>query len=655
MTKNISAVYRDAFISSPLYRHYLMRHLASDSAGCPSVADKVQNTAANPVPDDSVYIFTDGGQSQSLTLGSPLTTRRPRDDGFYNISRKGVRRGLLGAAGSRSCFCGFQEVTRGNNTSVVQWCSVPREIVAYFNTSQSASLQLTENVIWFKNVVINQQGGFFKMDQNFMVQRTLRQTWQAASWRCPEMDPSDHWGIIRNATAWILSKEGTSIPANDLLETGYGGLRVGTIPWVLEESRKKITPAARVGTMNPYDGGTLTGQSRCQSNNATMRPESLAGLFVDDLFPAAQGVVDSAPVSHCMRYALEVARVNVIAILTGTNTTREQIMTQQSAAARMWRQKCAAQVRLLGMCVTTKALDVKGGVLSKQPSQCPFRLAPGAVYSNSQGYITPGCLVYAYASSNLQRATLHDPCRFHACSVLVSLRIKEDLVDQPRTYVPFNPVNLVDPYEVRGVWPSVLEGNKNNQTVSDVQRYERFLASVQKWYDDMDRDLPGGIVDVSLFQRSLLDEETGTGVGSPYVFFSSSVLQAPALKSTTTTTTTRCDMMQDWYPDHFEYPLAYHPTTPCMSEDTSYRTFDRSFSMNYATNKMEYHPLSMRDMDFVHTHFGAEGLCRTTNVAMDMMVSLLAFSVCLTLSQEPWSKSRNMMLHTCSQEPYRLS
>ena len=76
---------------------------------------------------------------------------------------------------------------------------------------------------------------------------------------------------------------------------------------------------------------------------------------------------------------------------------------------------------------------------------------------------------------------------------------------------------------------------------------------------------------------------------------------------------------QDWYPEHFEYPVGYHPTTPCAQSETSYRTFDRSFYYDHLTHSMIYEPLAMRHPDYVHTHFGAEGLCRTSNVGLDMM------------------------------------
>lgn len=83
---------------------------------------------------------------------------------------------------------------------------------------------------------------------------------------------------------------------------------------------------------------------------------------------------------------------------------------------------------------------------------------------------------------------------------------------------------------------------------------------------------------------------------------------------------TQTPVPQDWYPEHFEYPVAYHPTAPCSRGDTAYRTFDRSFSYDATTHSMVYEPLAMRDMDYVHTNLGAEGLCRTSNIGLDMQV-----------------------------------
>lgn len=39
---------------------------------------------------------------------------------------------------------------------------------------------------------------------------------------------------------------------------------------------------------------------------------------------------------------------------------------------------------------------------------------------------------------------------------------------------------------------------------------------------------------------------------------------------------------------------------------------------------MAYEPLAMRDINYVHTHMGAEGLCRAGTVGLDMQVRVAA-------------------------------
>jgi hypothetical protein len=83
---------------------------------------------------------------------------------------------------------------------------------------------------------------------------------------------------------------------------------------------------------------------------------------------------------------------------------------------------------------------------------------------------------------------------------------------------------------------------------------------VKDWYDDLAKELPGRITDTSLFRRSLINEETMSGVGSPN---SNGAQTGRPLGTSTEESTRHCDMMQDWWPDHYEYPVAYHPTAPC--------------------------------------------------------------------------------------------
>lgn len=44
----------------------------------------------------------------------------------------------------------------------------------------------------------------------------------------------------------------------------------------------------------------------------TFDASSVAKEVVDDLFPAAQGVHESAPVSFCLRYAIEFSRLRML-------------------------------------------------------------------------------------------------------------------------------------------------------------------------------------------------------------------------------------------------------------------------------------------------------------------------------------------------------
>lgn len=246
---------RSAYDASPFYRHYAMRHLASDSAGCPSVAKGVQDS--NTVPPGSAYSFRQDAES-ALSGSAPLTEGSLL--GQLNISRKGIRYGLLGASGRHTCFCGF--VAAEVVAPLLHPCVLPTVILEHL--SGFAGEKETADVKYLRQVIVSEQKGTFSLAQNERVQRTLSLLWVTAPapWPCPEMQVADHWGIVRDSAAWVLSREGATLRANDLLETGYGGLRAGTVQYVLSEAAAKITPKHRVGTMNPSDGGTLTGQTR---------------------------------------------------------------------------------------------------------------------------------------------------------------------------------------------------------------------------------------------------------------------------------------------------------------------------------------------------------------------------------------------------------
>ena len=101
---------------------------------------------------------------------------------------------------------------------------------------------------------------------------------------------------------------------------GRAGLRMGNIKTLRRQAQTTggVWPTERVDKLLPGDDGRATGVAlgRCSDNilrsfNAT----SVAKEVVDDLFPVAQGIHESAPASFCLRYAIEFSRLRVLAAI----------------------------------------------------------------------------------------------------------------------------------------------------------------------------------------------------------------------------------------------------------------------------------------------------------------------------------------------------
>ena len=80
-------------------------------------------------------------------------------------------------------------------------------------------------------------------------------------------------------------------------------------------------------------------------------------------------------------------------------------------------------------------------------------------------------------------------------------------------------------------------------------------------------------------------------------------------------------MIADWWPDEWDYPVGYHVTVPCEADDAAYRSFHQAFVYDGVDSGgvpvMRYEQDLVRDGDLVDTNFGGNGLCRTTNYAME--------------------------------------
>ena len=91
---------------------------------------------------------------------------------------------------------------------------------------------------------------------------------------------------------------------NEILTEGVSGFRKGNTEWLFDEQVNIINQKTRI---DPTETSAKNAALQCQKS---LDP-SIADHFVDDLFPAAQGVRQSMPQTYCTRYGIELARLTV--------------------------------------------------------------------------------------------------------------------------------------------------------------------------------------------------------------------------------------------------------------------------------------------------------------------------------------------------------
>ena len=192
------------------------------------------------------------------------------------------------------------------------------------------------------------------------------------SWPCPNLDVSDHWGMLPNQGAWAASGTPNTTGVMDWVVTrGASGIRAGS--WD-SNFRPGLDPSQRVAKPHPLN---------CQPS-----PQSLVDHFVDDMFPAAQGVRQSAPISYCLRFSIELAR---LAAYEQANLVLA--VADQTTTVATWRKRCELKLEQVAMCQVYGVYGITGTAQG-----CPFSVNPTFTVS-----ITPGCLV-AWGGK------LWDPC-----------------------------------------------------------------------------------------------------------------------------------------------------------------------------------------------------------------------------------------------------
>jgi hypothetical protein len=499
----------ESYKASPIYWHYNVRHTPSQSEVCRRTA---------PRPPLKAATFKVGSSNAARQFGFSAMT--------------------LGGLGGADCFCGWWDAETA--------CRIPDAVCA-------ALVQ----IVGFTRICLHQQQAYNASDHAFVLSslRTLLARQPNTDIPCPLLQISDHWGFLDTS-------DGRPWPdvTDVLLNEGANGFRVGNIDWLFAAQAQLLNPGTR---SEPMETPSLNVALEC---NATASP-SLADLFVDDLFPSAQGVRQSMPQSYCTRYGIELARLTVYDASGLTDA-----VSQQQGVVNKWKTRCQYKLEELAVCNSFRIYNATGGPTST--AQCPFSLAVAKALQASYA-ITPGCLLVLWNTPGRKQDGIYDPC-----------------VCVPCTHTPTIDV------------PAQLT------TRCLLEAFQSLVA----------RDVIPGESAVPLGSgsfRSLMDKPGFLQINTPDITHW-------ALH----TGIRDADLISDWWPDEWRYPAGYHVTPGCSRPgDARWRTFDASWRWDSAAERMVLAKDEVNDPSLSRNAFGAYGVCRTNNYGMPM-TGLNTMAVC---------------------------
>ena len=524
---------RQAFLKSPLFRHYAPRHAPSMSQMCEADHSSAPEEGGEP---EGRVSFADFVQAGVVLMGG---NELPGTTPVFHPQRFRV------GVSVSSCLCGWQRV--------LDKCIVPVRDGTRDSVCSSGLVQCLDNEERSYN--ISQQPGLVP---GFM-----------SDWYCPEFELSPHWGFTDHVTAeqWLGHNQiNLLMSSRDILHHGRAGVRAANIQSLSNKTKAKVNPSTRVV---PLKHARLT---TCTPGRPPP-PNDLIAPFVDDLFPAAQAVEESGAVAYCLRYAIELARLEVLELLS-----MQEEWAAQRETAEEWRRRCGAQLHLLHICSTLNVY--RPLVLSRDgiPLSCTHFRVVQPPTERRVIYITKQCLVSV-------DGVFYDPCRCVPCGgdLNTVLNLTEVVAKGEQCRLRFDPREIVEQGHPVG-WTDGV--------------------------DPLENDPARRLLDTASFMRKVWADSDAVG----------NVRNADhswwAAEGLMTGNSEFCDGVLDWWPEHWSFPVGYHVTMPCEADDTAYRSFSQAFALD--GNTLVYQHDLLRDVDLVDTHFGVGGVCRSGNLGMPM-------------------------------------
>ena len=546
----VRAFTHEAWRHSPLFRHYSPRHAPSDSHLC-------EHDAAPHVPP-----FDSGGTvsfSAFTQLGKTLLPSADLPDQIPAYPPQQFRVGATDA-----CLCGWvregQDLCRPpvQGATAIQVCSVP-------------GMQCT--------------GPPWKIAYHRSQEPLLLKHF-SDKWVCPEVELSPHWGFMDpDATdAWLnttqASPEQFVTSSRDLLRHGRAGLRIGNV-WTMANGAAKtsLNPTQR---RVPLEHGRLT---TCKPP-PPLDPTDAARELVDELFPAAQAAEEGGVAAYCLRYVIELARLEVLGLLP--NATGEAALQEERVL--VWRRRCGAQLHLLHLCTNLGVYRPR--LVPRAITGCPHFAVPEP--RTHHFYVTRECLLGAADGPDASATrAFYDPCRCVPCAGDPRAVLDTGFVLRTEgCRLRFDPRSMVVPPWAAIGW------------VDGQHPLPEPAATLLPSPHELARrlmDLPDAVGNTDTQGPGWWRAE-GWMNGSESEF---------------------CDGVLDWWPEEWSYPVGYHVTVPCDANDTAYRSFAQAFALDDAgvdgTPTLVYQHDLLRDARMADSHFGVGGLCRRGSFGMPLL------------------------------------
>lgn len=391
LTAFVRSAVRQAHAHSPIYRHYNVSYVPSDSRMCRPLTPSSSSFVANPT-----------SRRVRVSSFSVAGTMLLNTSSWAGLPSFGVD-----AFPMHGCFCGWD----GDGVSCRPPAAVCRSLPSLCPTFSGASASALS---------------------------LIKESW-TADWPCPALSVGDHSGVlgVDETEGWLAGNaRDFTVLGSDLLRRGRSGLRVGNFESIGNLTRQGISPADRV--MEPSD----VVFSDCASDFARHRGSPLLDAatfkaFVARLFPVGQGVFEAGTTAYCLRYLVELGMLEAMAvvyeseILTGSQLSDFSLaFSEQRKTADIWRVRCESQISLLALC---KNLDVFRPPVARESRvfPCPFSVA-SRDYNDL--YTTPGCLVHS-------GGVFYDPCNCPGFACGPGKPLFSSYVDACR--IPFDPRSMM--------------------------------------------------------------------------------------------------------------------------------------------------------------------------------------------------------------------